>query len=88
MKTENLPSKRKLLGTTMFLFLSLMFCYFYEYHQVYSSIDVYVSKTAMIEYGSPNYDIREVVDSVDGEIVSIKKTLILPKLVHRKLLLK
>ena len=27
----------------------------------------------MIEYGSPNYDIRTVVDSVDGEIVSIKK---------------
>lgn len=73
MKTENLPSKRKLLATTLFLFVSLMFCYCYEYHQVYSSIDISVSKTAMIEYGSPNYDIRKVVDSVDGEIVSIKK---------------
>ena len=73
MKTENLPSKRKLLVTTMFLFISLMLCYFYEYHQIYSSIDVSVSKTAIIEYGSPNYDIRKVVDSIDGEIVSIKK---------------
>lgn len=73
MKTENLPSKSKLLTTTMFLFVSLMFCYFFEYHQVYSSIDVSISKTAIIEYGSPNYDIRQVVESVDGEIVSIKK---------------
>lgn len=73
MKTENLPSKRKLLATTMFLFLSLMFCYCYDYHQVYSSIDVSVSKTAAIEYGSPNYDIRQVLDSVEGKIVSIKK---------------
>lgn len=73
MKTENLPSKRKLFVTTMFLFISLMLCYFYEYHQIYSSIDVSVSKTAIIEYGSPNYDIRKVVDSIDGEIVSIKK---------------
>lgn len=73
MKTENLPSKRKLLVTTMFLFISLMLCYFYEYYQIYSSIDVSVSKTAIIEYGSPNYDIRKVVDSIDGEIVSIKK---------------
>lgn len=73
MKIENLPSKRKLLVTTMFLFVSLMLCYFYEYHKIYSSIDVAVSKTATIEYGSPNYDIRKVVDSIDGEIVSIKK---------------
>ena len=73
MKTENIPSRRKLLATTMFLFASLMICYFYEYHKVYQSIDVTVSNSAVIEYGSPNYDIRTVVDSVDGEIVSIKK---------------
>ena len=30
-------------------------------------------RSATVEYGSPNYDIRSVVDSVDGEIVSIKK---------------
>ena len=73
MKTENIPSRQKLLATTMFLFTSLMICYFYEYHKVYQSIDVTVSNSAVIEYGSPNYDIRTVVDSVDGEIVSIKK---------------
>ncbi len=73
MKTENLPSKRRLLLSTMFLFVGLVLCYFYDYHYVYSSIDVFVSKTAVIEYGSPNYDIRKVVDSIDGEIVSIKK---------------
>ena len=73
MKTENLPSKRKMLTTILFLFTSLMICYFYEYHKVYASINIAVSKTAVIEYGSPNYDIRTVVDSVDGDIVSIKK---------------
>jgi len=73
MNTENLPSKRKLFITTMLIFISLMICYFYEYHRIYSSIDVTASKTATVEYGSPNYDIRSVVDSVDGEIVSIKK---------------
>lgn len=73
MNTENLPSKRKLFVTTMLIFISLMICYFYEYHKVYQSIDVTVSNSAVIEYGSPNYDIRTVVDSVDGEIISIKK---------------
>lgn len=73
MNTENLPSKRRLFLTTMLIFISLMTCYFYEYHRIYSSIDVTVSKTATVEYGSPNYDIRSVVDSVDGEIISIKK---------------
>lgn len=73
MNIENLPSKRKLLTTTMFLFVSLMICYFYEYHKVYTSIDISVSEAATIEYGSPNYDIRTIVDSIDGDIVSIKK---------------
>ena len=73
MNIENIPSKRRLFVTMMFIFISLMICYFYEYHRIYSSIDITVSKTATVEYGSPNYDIRSVLDSVDGEIVSIKK---------------
>lgn len=73
MNSDYIPSRRKLILTTMIIFISLMVCYFYEYHQVYSSIDVTVSKTATIEYGSPNYDIRTVLDSVDGDIVSVKK---------------
>ena len=73
MKNENLPSKNKLMIITFVLFIGLMFNYFYEYYHVYNSIEIKTSKTAVVEYGSPNYDIREVVDSVDGEIVSIKK---------------
>ena len=73
MNIENIPSRRRLFISTMLIFISLMICYFYEYHRIYRSIDVTVSKTATVEYGSPNYDIRSVVDSVDGEIVSIKK---------------
>lgn len=73
MKNENLPSKNKLMIITFVLFIGLIFNYFYEYYHVYNSIEIKTSKTAVVEYGSPNYDIREVVDSVDGEIVSIKK---------------
>ena len=73
MNIENILSKRRFFVTTMFIFISLMICYFYEYHRIYNSIDITVSKTATVEYGSPNYDIRSVLDSVDGEIVSIKK---------------
>lgn len=73
MNLENIPSKSKLLFTTMFIFISLVFCYGYEYHKVYDSINVKVADSAVIEYGSPNYDIRTVVDNIDGEIVSIKQ---------------
>ena len=73
MNIENIPSKSKLLITTMFIFISLVFCYGYEYHKVYDSINVQVADSAVIEYGSPNYDIRTVVDNIDGEIVSIKQ---------------
>ena len=73
MNLENIPSKSKLLFTTMFIFISLVFCYGYEYHKVYDSINVQVADSAVIEYGSPNYDIRTVVDNIDGEIVSIKQ---------------
>ena len=73
MNIENIPSKQKLLVSIMILFVGLMICYFYEYRKIYVSIDVVVSKSAIVEYGSPNYDIRTVLDSVDGDIISIKK---------------
>ena len=71
MKLENIPSIRKIGMIFIFFLISFIFLYFYQYYKIYLSIDVSVSKAAMIEYGSPNYDIRTLVDSIDGDIVSI-----------------
>jgi len=48
-------------------------CYVYHDYASYKSIEVVVNKTATIEYGSANYDINELIEKVDGEIVSVKK---------------
>lgn len=47
-------------------------CYTYRYYQIYDSIDVSTIGSAAIEYGSAKYDILELLDRVDGEVVSIK----------------
>lgn len=78
MNTIDGPSIKKKsiikLFSLMFLFLITVICC-YKYHnlKVYESINVVVSDTATIEYGSANYDILELVKEVEGEIVSIKK---------------
>ena len=48
-------------------------CYTYTYNKVYRSIEINTIDSAIIEYGSSNYSISELIDNVDGEIVSIKK---------------
>lgn len=78
MNTIDGPSIKKKsiikLFSLMFLFLiTVLCCYKYHNLKVYESINVVVSDTATIEYGSANYDILELVKEVEGEIVSIKK---------------
>lgn len=41
-------------------------------YMLYKDIQVYVSNTAAIEYGSVNYDIKKIVKEVEGKIVSVK----------------
>lgn len=71
MKTEVLSFKRLLL----FLFSIIVFVfsiYTFGYNYIYESIDVVATKTAIIEYGSANYDVEEFINKVDGDIVSVK----------------
>ena len=65
------PSKGKLLSL-IFLSLVIMFsCYAYYNYYIYNSIKVFVKKDSVIEYGSANYDIHDLIKRVDGEIVSV-----------------
>lgn len=73
MNTKIGSSVKTVFFTTIFIFIGFVICYFINYYHIYKSINVSVSKTAMIEYGSANYDINTLVDAVNGEIVAIKK---------------
>lgn len=46
--------------------------YLFHNYMVYRDIGVYVSRTATIEYGSNNYDIKKIVKEVEGEIISVR----------------
>lgn len=73
MKSKIGSSVKTVFCTAIFIFIGFVACYVINYYNIYKSIHVSVSKSAIIEYGSPNYDINNLVDSVNGEIISIKK---------------
>lgn len=73
MNTKIGSSVKTVFFTAIFIFIGFVICYLINYYHIYKSINVSVSKTAMIEYGSANYDINTLVDAVNGEIVAIKK---------------
>ncbi len=59
----------------IFLFSVTVFAfgiYTFGYNYIYESIGISTSKTAIIEYGSANYDVRDFINKVDGEIISVK----------------
>lgn len=73
MKTNVGPSKVKAIILIFVLATILINIYAYKNYRIYQSIAVEVKKQAVIEYGSPKYDIKELVDKVEGEIVAVKK---------------
>jgi hypothetical protein len=48
-------------------------CYIYHNFNTYNKIKVVLTDTPVIEYGSANYDINDLIENIDGEIVSIKQ---------------
>ncbi len=76
MKTNNGPSKGLIfiILLTILISISLVGYYTYKNYITYKSIEVSIKKN-VIEYGNANYDLKEIVDKVDGEIVSIKKSI-------------
>ena len=73
MKTIVGPSKVKGLILIFMLSTVLLNIYSYKELKTYESIDVDVKKQAVVEYGSANYNLDELVDNVEGEIVAVKK---------------
>ena len=73
MKTKSSSSKMKLLSLVI-VFIVMMFAGYVGYiHFVYQSMGVIVSKSAVVEYGSANYNIKNIVQKVEGKIISVKK---------------
>ena len=73
MKKIDLPSKIRFLSLIMLSFVIMASCYVYHNYYTYKNIKVIAVDNAVIEYGSANYDINDLVKKVDGEIVSVKK---------------
>lgn len=78
MKKLDGPSCKKLFRLFLLVALSsvlIISCYAYHSFSTFKSINVVVKKTATVEYGSANYDIKKLIKEVDGEIVSVKQDL-------------
>lgn len=76
MKLLDVPSVKKLVRVFLLVLLSsvmIISCYAYHNFTTFKSINVTVKKTATVEYGSANYDIKKLIKEVDGEIVSVKQ---------------
>ena len=74
MKAKELPSK--ILRFVFLMVLSAtMIATSYVYHSfaTYQSIKVTVKDVNTVEYGSANYNIKNIIEDVDGEIVSVKQ---------------
>lgn len=72
MKKTDLPSKIRFLSLVGLALIIMVGCYVYHNYYTYNSIKVVVKKNAAIPYGSPNYNLNDLIKKVDGEIVSVK----------------
>lgn len=72
MKKTDLPSKIRCLSLIGLGLLLMVSCYVYHDYYTYNSIKVVVKENAAVEYGSANYNLNDLIEKVDGEIVSVK----------------
>ena len=76
MKLIDGPSKiiwGKIIRLMVLSFVMMISCYAFHSYNTYKSIKVVVNKTATVEYGTANYDLKKIIKEVDGEVVSIKQ---------------
>lgn len=76
MKLIDGPSKiirRKIIGLMVLSFIMMISCYAFHSYSTYKSIKVVVNKSATVEYGTANYDLKKIIKEVDGEVISIKQ---------------
>ena len=72
MKKTDLPSKIKFLSLMILSLGVIVSGYIDHNYYTYKSIKVFVKENAAIEYGSANYNLSDLIEKVDGEIVSVK----------------
>ena len=71
MKTKG-PSKINIISLIALALIIMYSCYAYHNYYTYNSIKVKVKENTVIEYGSANYNIDDLIEKVDGKIVSVK----------------
>lgn len=74
MKTSNGPSKGLAFFIIFIFSFSIIGIVAYKDYITYKSIDVSIKKD-IVEYGEANYNLKDIVDKVNGEIISIKKSI-------------
>lgn len=73
MKTKDGLIKLKRCLIVILLIISVIGIYVLRCNYIYKSIDVEVSKNAKIEYGTANYNVKDLLDNVSGDKVNIIK---------------
>ena len=67
------PSKIiKLLFLILLVVLMTLCCYGYHLNKTYKDIIVVMNENAAIEYGAANYNLEDLIQKVDGKIISIR----------------
>ena len=90
MNSTDGSSKSKIvrfLGLLLLSFIMLVSCYVYHNYYTYQSIKVIVEDMPSVEYGSANYNVKEYIKKVDGNIVSIKQDIDVNKLGEQEVIL-
>ena len=83
----SIPKTKRIMGLILLSLLMMITCYSFHSYSTYKSINVKVSNTAVIEYGSANYDLGKLITDVDGEVVSVKKDVDTNKLGEQEVIL-
>lgn len=91
MKSTDGSSKTKIikfLSLMTLSFIMLISCYVYHNYYTYKSIKVVVTTdTPSVEYGSANYNVKEFIKEVEGNIISVKQDIDINKLGEQEVIL-
>lgn len=78
----------KIFLISLLIIILTLGCYIYRCYYVYSSINVKADDDTKIEYGSSNYNVEDLFESVSGDIVSVVKDVDINRVGQQKVVLK
>ena len=87
MKSDIYSSIKKYLKIAISISLIIMICYFVEYNIVYNNIRIESNGVKTLEYGSGNYNIKDLIKNDNGEEISIKKDVDINKIGKQEIIL-